>query len=607
VDHDSLPYDINTVRDKVVYRQLRESLEEAKTHRLQTKRYTKDVRDSDEAQSLEYTMASRPLCDMDFDAVWQHSSLRLDTAGGGAGVCSPHNYANDVGGLTLNSPNTVSSASQSSTTGVSFRIGETLDGGKDANTVGEAGVSRYQPYFSNSFNSLSQIDSNVMFTEDHVSLPYTVNLQDGNKMTGEFMSIQNYPSQQDPPANDFLSLDTHSKPHDSAAISSEDIDLREKVMKELGEQIQTRRCVEEVPVDTDKRCCSQASFASDDYSPETDYTESSERRAYNFFRDGATPSTGDLITRPVNPEPAELSDYVCTPSPAISIDCSPEGLEGEGIEVTSPPPAQGVGMATKYEEEQPASFSSFYASPREPNTEEVVEEEEAVEEVKASAPSPAVTPGGLPSVRYRMTEERTYTPDWEEESQPEEGSDDDGGTDNCEEESDDSSDSSSSGEFLWTAGDAPGQTRPVAIVEEEEEEEEEEDEDSESGEEEFTPSIWDASRTPTKSLLKPLPSTAEASEDTESPASASAKSPTSTPHKSVHWKRETHHRVYEYPPEPVEPPRGVWGPTVTFPPPPPLWSTQSHDFMHYLPSGDGKYYFSLSCIQMVMGVRSQPL
>lgn len=45
------------------------------------------------------------------------------------------------------------------------------------------------------------------------------------------------------------------------------------------------------------------------------------------------------------------------------------------------------------------------------------------------------------------------------------------------------------------AGDPPAPARPVPI-------QEEEGGESESGEEDFTPSTWDASRTPTRSLLK---------------------------------------------------------------------------------------------------------
>ncbi|KAK7081545.1 hypothetical protein SK128_002379, partial [Halocaridina rubra] len=62
-------------------------------------------------------------------------------------------------------------------------------------------------------------------------------------------------------------------------------------------------------------------------------------------------------------------------------------------------------------------------------------------------------------------------------------------------------------------------------------------EDSESGEEEFTPSQWNRDLTPSHSLLK-------------SPQNRSSSK------KSVRWKRQRHHRVYEYPPEPRS-----WEPT----------------------------------------------
>ncbi|XP_050721818.1 uncharacterized protein LOC127001361 isoform X2 [Eriocheir sinensis] len=155
------------------------------------------------------------------------------------------------------------------------------------------------------------------------------------------------------------------------------------------------------------------------------------------------------------------------------------------------------------------------------DTEEVEEQitaepdsEDNSEEDKSPAASPQKGGGESPA-----SQEPRYTPDWESDS------DSDGDS------------SSTSGEFMWRPGE-PCQPSPyiLDIIEEEPDEDgEREDgefsEDSESGEEEFTPSQWNSNLTPSHSLLK-------------SPQNKSSLK------KRVRWKRQRHHRVYEYPPEP---------------------------------------------------------
>ncbi|RXG68005.1 hypothetical protein Avbf_01559 [Armadillidium vulgare] len=93
------------------------------------------------------------------------------------------------------------------------------------------------------------------------------------------------------------------------------------------------------------------------------------------------------------------------------------------------------------------------------------------------------------------------------------------------------------------------------------EEVDEGEEDSESGEEEFTPSTWNSELTPNRSLLK--------SPETNSVSKLQSNK------KSVHWKRQRHHRVYEYPPEPYS-----WHAEVTAPTPRRSWnSTHSLDYL----------------------------
>ncbi|XP_068217634.1 uncharacterized protein [Palaemon carinicauda] len=144
----------------------------------------------------------------------------------------------------------------------------------------------------------------------------------------------------------------------------------------------------------------------------------------------------------------------------------------------------------------------------------------------------ALTPGKLSNVQFRMnSRDPCYTPDWESDSESDEDS------------------SSTSGEFMWKeeeekheeedSKEKPGEDCQQAnytldVIQEEVEDGDFDDgcsDDSESGEEEFTPSRWNRDLTPSHSLLK-------------SPLNKSRFK------KSVRWKRQRHHRVYEYPPEP---------------------------------------------------------
>ncbi|KAK3860130.1 hypothetical protein Pcinc_033799 [Petrolisthes cinctipes] len=157
-------------------------------------------------------------------------------------------------------------------------------------------------------------------------------------------------------------------------------------------------------------------------------------------------------------------------------------------------------------------------------------EEEEEEEERGSSPRKAAKDGSGAEGEEVGSGDPRYTPDWESDT------DSDGES------------SSTSGEFMWRPGEPCQPTTYVLDVIEEEpeqregrqkeiEEEEEEDEEggsgeeSESGEEEFTPSQWNSDLTPSHSLLK-------------SPLNKSSLK------KRVRWKRQRHHRVYEYPPEP---------------------------------------------------------
>ncbi|KAK8751206.1 hypothetical protein OTU49_013427 [Cherax quadricarinatus] len=107
---------------------------------------------------------------------------------------------------------------------------------------------------------------------------------------------------------------------------------------------------------------------------------------------------------------------------------------------------------------------------------------------------------------------------------------------------------------MWRPGEQCQQSSYILdVIEEEPEDDVDRVEDgdfsdnSESGEEEFTPSKWNCDLTPSHSLLK-------------SPQNRSSLK------KRVRWKRQRHHRVYEYPPEPrsweptpTEPHRRSWG------------------------------------------------
>ncbi|XP_053637381.2 uncharacterized protein [Cherax quadricarinatus] len=150
--------------------------------------------------------------------------------------------------------------------------------------------------------------------------------------------------------------------------------------------------------------------------------------------------------------------------------------------------------------------------------------------------SPRQSPRKLDHVKLQETEDPRYTPDWESDS------DSDGDS------------SSTSGEFMWRPGEQCQQSSYILdVIEEEPEDDVDRVEDgdfsdnSESGEEEFTPSKWNCDLTPSHSLLK-------------SPQNRSSLK------KRVRWKRQRHHRVYEYPPEPrsweptpTEPHRRSWG------------------------------------------------
>ncbi|KAF2360766.1 Serine-threonine/tyrosine-protein kinase catalytic domain [Trinorchestia longiramus] len=726
VDQDSLPYEVNSSSDKLLYLKFRENLAEHNALNLKT-RGAKDFRESG-PRSIDCAFLSDPLCDMDFDSAWQQHSLdnfKLGEYHSTQSVLDSTEPSrddmlrSDVNGcLTTNSPNTASETSQSS--GLMFRLGT-----EEKETTGE-NVSRYQPYFNTSLNSLSQLDSSLLYNEDHVSLPYTVNLQSPDEQSdyvrkpsasfSNFKSLDSVVNSQNR-MKDFVSSKAHSE---DTFIRSEEIDLKDQMVRELGQQIECIKSYRkekktvngdedssdeeltsfslglltqaynegtnghrhdspegsvqlsddgsdsrksfalEASVTVDERNRSScANYDSDDYSAETDYTGSNERRVYDSLHSVAKPD--DLIPRPMNPEPAELSDLPCTPSPSISIDCSvaPTGKadEGQKMHFTDNDvftPVKSI-VVNGYEvkdhadeksdldsvEKSSAAYRTFHATSLlkagETESDDAVEDL-GVGEFKSSIPSPIVTPGMLSSVRYRIDSnlsidsslpgkridvdgndcirskftstdsgyenvgnsndnyssgvpvaietrnnndaqfaesvqispddevhrEDLYTPDFEEDDDDDEEkgpeaspgpsrrkTDDEVDSEDEDDEepieSDDSdvseNNSSSSGEFLWQAGDPPAQARPAQPLEEEDEMS---DGDSESGEEEFTPSFWDATRTPTRSLLK---SGCEG-----------------LPHdRSVHWKRQRHHRVYEYPPEP---------PLPTFPPPPshrPLW------------------------------------
>ncbi|XP_045132607.1 uncharacterized protein LOC123516909 isoform X2 [Portunus trituberculatus] len=177
--------------------------------------------------------------------------------------------------------------------------------------------------------------------------------------------------------------------------------------------------------------------------------------------------------------------------------------------------------------------------------------EEDSEDENSPRGSPAKGEGASPT-----SHESRYTPDWETDS-----------------DTDDDS-SSTSGEFMWKeeeeekdkhVEEKPGEPCQPApyildIIEEEPHEDEEREEgelseDSESGEEEFTPSQWNSDLTPSHSLLK-------------SPQNKSSLK------KRVRWKRQRHHRVYEYPPEPRS-----WEHSLTEPQYRRSWGRSSLDYL----------------------------
>lgn len=182
---------------------------------------------------------------------------------------------------------------------------------------------------------------------------------------------------------------------------------------------------------------------------------------------------------------------------------------------------------------------------------DVVDSEEDSEDENSPGGSPHKGEGASPA-----SHEPRYTPDWETDS-----------------DTDDDS-SSTSGEFMWKeeeeekdkrVEEKPGEPCQPApyildIIEEEPHEDEEREEgelseDSESGEEEFTPSQWNSDLTPSHSLLK-------------SPQNKSSLK------KRVRWKRQRHHRVYEYPPEPRS-----WEHSLTEPQYRRSWGRSSLDYL----------------------------
>ena len=701
VDQASLPYEINSSKEKVLYLKFNQNMLEAGEQWKNKNKYNKHVRESG-PQSIDYGFLRDPLSELDdLDTTWQQRSLD------GLGFTNsfievkyrdedikyePDLLTTDC--LTTNSPNTASDETSQSS-GMTFKTG--------LEDAASKGVSRYQPYFASSHNSLSQIDSSLMYADDHVSLPYAVNLNSPAFETLKASKSLNMvcEEQVDKLAlKNTSSLDNlvirgehHLKSPDHVEIPevnkvtdmfirSEEIDLKDKVMKELGRQIHcinshnkekgndteddfdidltssdeelsslslalarerrrrhrdadahtvdssggtttTAAVISNTKIGVDNCVISPVNYESDDYSPETDYTESNERKIYDFFRaDGSSSSSScerDVIPRPMNPEPVELSDYTCTPSPAISIDCSlaradhssPADVEHRN-EILSVKEYQLDQIEESSQQEQEEQQYSFRASSLTIDGADYVADKDEIEDVsceedKIGFPSPGVTPGKLGNVRYRMDtdaenhgdeptsgesgdgatkgaserEEVLYTPDWEEVESTAEVADSEEDGELTEEEDDDSDtsedNSSSSGEFLWQAGDTPTPARPVSIIEEEEEEE---GGDSESGEEDFTPSTWDASRKPIRTLLK---------------VSGSKCNSTG---RSVTWKKERHHRVYEYPPEPTPPPpRSVWGPSFS---PQQQWPVGGYSPQHFVPQhymeregfmvDDGEFY-----------------
>lgn len=208
-------------------------------------------------------------------------------------------------------------------------------------------------------------------------------------------------------------------------------------------------------------------------------------------------------------------------------------------------------LASHSKREEPTNLkhmtsAEFLASEKYQTNDAEEVEEQLTTEVDSEEDSEDESPRGSPHKGEGgnlANQEPRYTPDWESDS------DSDGDS------------SSTSGEFMWKPGE-PCQPAPyiLDIIEEEpdddgEREEGELSEDSESGEEEFTPSQWNSDLTPSHSLLK-------------SPQNKSSLK------KRVRWKRQRHHRVYEYPPEPRS-----WEHSLTEPQYRRSWGRSSLDYL----------------------------
>ncbi|XP_042217271.1 uncharacterized protein LOC121862920 isoform X3 [Homarus americanus] len=204
---------------------------------------------------------------------------------------------------------------------------------------------------------------------------------------------------------------------------------------------------------------------------------------------------------------------------------------------------------------------SYQITDHEEVEEQIEAEREYEDDSEDDEYSPSQSPRKMDRVELQATQDPRYTPDWESDTDSDEDS------------------SSTSGEFMWrqeeeekekSKEDVEKQEEPgeqcqqssyvLDVIEEEpeddmEEEEGEFSEDSESGEEEFTPSKWNSDLTPSHSLLK-------------SPQNRSSLK------KKVRWKRQRHHRVYEYPPEPRS-----WEPTPTEPHQRRSWGRSSLDYL----------------------------
>ncbi|XP_012284175.1 uncharacterized protein LOC105701736 isoform X2 [Orussus abietinus] len=163
-------------------------------------------------------------------------------------------------------------------------------------------------------------------------------------------------------------------------------------------------------------------------------------------------------------------------------------------------------------------------------------------------PMPTSLPAPLPMQEDLVSTSFSSEQDWDSQDEEED-------EDEEEEDDDDEENSSSSGEFVWKRydeadletrmlpGNFTGTTGSPGILEgkehvearneEEEEGREGEQEDDEEEEEEFTPSTWDATLAPHRSALR-SPDKTQKSGDQK---------------KSVWFKKQLYHCVYEYPKE----------------------------------------------------------